>query len=180
LKRFAAYSAMALAILIGGGSLLLFGAFLLIGPPALFYFDVSENEALLWDGLLSLMFFVQHSGMMRSSFRNRLASIIPRYYHPSIYAIASGIALTAVVLFWMQSPMLLYRFEGLFVCWLARSPYLPSRVFGGGCGRLTTLTHSVWLPSRFISAAGNSEHRISFSAVPISGSAILSIFSRWF
>jgi hypothetical protein len=99
LKRFAAYSAMALAILIGGGSLLFFGAFLIIGPPTLFCFDVLESEALLWDGLLSLLFFVQHSGMMRSSFRNRLASIIPRHYHPSIYAIASGIALTAVVSF---------------------------------------------------------------------------------
>jgi hypothetical protein len=104
---------MALAILIGGGSLLLFGAFLIIGPPTRLCFDVSESEALLRDGLLSLLFFVQHSGMMRSSFRTRLASIIPRHYHPSIYAIASGITLTAVALFWIQSPTVLYRFEGL-------------------------------------------------------------------
>ena len=60
---------MSLAVLIGGGSLLLFGAFLIIAPPTLLGFDVSESEALLWDGLLSILFFVQHSGMMRSSFR---------------------------------------------------------------------------------------------------------------
>ena len=105
---------MALAILIGGGSLLLFGIFLIIGPFTLLRIDFSENEALFWDGLLSILFFAQHSGMMRSSFRTRLASIIPRHYHPSIYAIASGIALTAVALCWMQSQTVLYRLEGLF------------------------------------------------------------------
>jgi protein-S-isoprenylcysteine O-methyltransferase Ste14 len=105
---------MALAILIGGGSLLLFGAFLIIGPPTLFCFDVSGSEALIWDGLLSILFFVQHSGMMRSSFRAWLASIIPRHYHPSIYAIASGVTLTAVVFFWMPTQMVIYQLEGLW------------------------------------------------------------------
>jgi methanethiol S-methyltransferase len=111
---------MALAILIGGGSLLLFGAFLIIGLPTVLCFDVSENEALIWDGLLSILFFVQHSGMMRSSFRAWLASILPCHYHPSIYAIASGVALTAVVFFWMPTQMVVYQLEGLFR-FLARS-----------------------------------------------------------
>jgi methanethiol S-methyltransferase len=114
LKRFTAYSMMALAILIGGGSLLLFGVFLTIGPIALFGFDVTEIEALLWDALLSIVFFIQHSGMMRSSFRTRFASLIPCHYHPSLYAIASGIALTAVSLFWIQSQTVFYRLDGLF------------------------------------------------------------------
>jgi protein-S-isoprenylcysteine O-methyltransferase Ste14 len=113
-KRFAAYSIMALAVFIGGGSLLLFGAFLIIGTFTPLHFDVSESEALLWDGILSLLFFFQHSGMMRSSFRARFASIIPRHYHPSIYAIASGVALTAVVFFWMPTQMVIYQLEGLF------------------------------------------------------------------
>ena len=101
-------------------------------PLTFLRLDVSESEALLWDGLLSILFFVQHSGMMRSSFRTRLASIIPRHYHPSIYAIASGVALTAVVFFWMPTQTVVYQLEGCFVFWLALSPYLPSRAFGGG------------------------------------------------
>ena len=106
---------MSLAVTIGGGSLLLFGAFLIIAPPTLLDFDVSESEALFWDVLLSILFFVQHSGMMRSSFRTKLASIIPCHYHPSIYAIASGMALlTAVSLFCQLHPTVLYRFEGRF------------------------------------------------------------------
>jgi len=51
---------MALAILIGGGSLLLFGVFLIIGPITIVRFCASERQVLLWDGLLSLLFFIQH------------------------------------------------------------------------------------------------------------------------
>ena len=104
---------MALAILIGGGSLLLFGVFLIIGPITIARLDASEYQVLLWDGLLSILFFIQHSGMIRASFHNRLAPIIPRHYHPSTYAIASGIALTALVLLWQPSQTVLYQAEGL-------------------------------------------------------------------
>ena len=111
---------MVLAVLIGGGSLLLFGTFLIIGPRAFLRLGVLESEALLWDGLLSILFFVQHSGMMRSSFRTRLASIIPHHYHPSIYAIASGVTLTAVIFCWMPTQTVVYQLEGL-LRFLARS-----------------------------------------------------------
>jgi protein-S-isoprenylcysteine O-methyltransferase Ste14 len=62
--------------------------------------------------LLSILFFIQHSGMIRTSFRNRLAPIIPPHYHPATYAIASGIALAAVVLLWQPSHTVLYQAEG--------------------------------------------------------------------
>jgi protein-S-isoprenylcysteine O-methyltransferase Ste14 len=101
-----------MAILIGGGSLLLFGGFLAIGPITIVRFYASEHEVLLWDGLLSILFFIQHSGMIRTSFRTRLAHILPHYYHPSAYAITSGIALTAMVLYWQPSQTVLYQIEG--------------------------------------------------------------------
>jgi len=104
---------MVLAVVIGGGSLFLFGVFLIIGPITIVRFDASEYHVLLWNGLLSIAFFIQHSGMIRTSFRNRLAPIIARHYHPSTYAIASGIALTAVVLLWQPSQTVVYQAEGL-------------------------------------------------------------------
>jgi len=113
MNRFAAYLIMVIAVFIGGGSLLLFGVFLAVGPITLVHFHISEHETLLWDGLLSILFFIQHSGMMRTSFRNRLARIIPRHYHSSVYAIASGIALAAVALYWQPSQTVLYQLEGL-------------------------------------------------------------------
>ena len=104
---------MFIAILIGGGSLLLFGVFLVIGPITIVRLGMSDHKALLWDGFLSLLFFIQHSGMIRASFRTRLVLIIPRHYHPSAYAIASAIALTVMVLLWQPSKTVLYQTEGL-------------------------------------------------------------------
>jgi protein-S-isoprenylcysteine O-methyltransferase Ste14 len=104
---------MVMAFLIGGGSLILFGIFLATGPMAIVRLHASDYQVLLWDGLLSILFFIQHSGMVRTSFRTRLAPVIPRHYHLATYAIASGMALTAVVLLWQPSPTVMYQGEGL-------------------------------------------------------------------
>ena len=49
---------------------------------------------------MSFMFFLQHSGMVRRGFHAHLAHSIPPHYYPAVSSIASGIALTAVVLLW--------------------------------------------------------------------------------
>lgn len=123
---------MALAALIGGGSLLLFGFFIIIGPLTIVRFDVSEWQMLLWDGLLSMVFFLQHSGMVRATFHTWLSSVVPDRYHSSIYAIASGVCLTAVVLLWQTSPTVLYRFQGA-LRWLPRAVSLLA-IAGFGWG----------------------------------------------
>ncbi|MBN1664907.1 MAG: isoprenylcysteine carboxylmethyltransferase family protein [Deltaproteobacteria bacterium] len=104
---------MVIAVLIGGGSLLLFGVFLVIGPIPIVRFGATERQALAWDAMLSVLFFIQHSVMIRASFRTWLSPIVPRRYRPSTYAITSGIALTGVVLLWQPSQTVLYRAEGL-------------------------------------------------------------------
>ncbi len=112
-NRFAAYLVIVLATLSGGGSLLVFGAFLIAGPFAAVHVNVSEPQALLWDGFLCAAFFLQHSGMIRSSFRTWLSSIIPAHYHSATYAIASGAVLTAVVVLWQPSQTTLFELRGL-------------------------------------------------------------------
>jgi protein-S-isoprenylcysteine O-methyltransferase Ste14 len=82
------------------------------GPFTIIRFDASEGQVLIWNGFLSLLFFIQHSGMMRAAFRTWLSSTIPRYYHPAIYAMASGIVLTIVVHFWQTSQTVLFRLQG--------------------------------------------------------------------
>jgi len=114
MNRFIAHFVMAVAVLIGGGSLLLFAVFLTIGPIHLIRIDLSVNRILLWDALLSFIFFIQHSAMVRSGFRGRIALLIPPHFYRSFYAIASGIALTTTVLLWIPSPTILYRLEGPF------------------------------------------------------------------
>ena len=103
---------MVLAVVIGGGSLLLFGVFLLIGPIPVIHFDASELLILLWNASLSILFFVQHSGMVRTSFRTMLGRIMHPDYHPAVYSIASGIALSTVVLLWQPSQTVIIHVEG--------------------------------------------------------------------
>jgi len=111
-NRFAAYSVIALAYLVGGGSLILFGAFLCGKPFIVIGFDFSETQVLLWDGMLSMLFFIQHSGMIRPSFHVPRWFAMPLHYRSAIYAIASGVVLTAVVLLWQTSPTVLFEIRG--------------------------------------------------------------------
>lgn len=103
---------LSLATLLGGGSLFLFGAFLFFGPLDLVPFGWTEPFALAWDGFISLVFFAQHSTMLRRCFRDRLARRLPSRYHEALYAIASGLALTVVVVFWQSCPTSVLRLEG--------------------------------------------------------------------
>ena len=119
-NRWGAYSVIILAYLIGGGSLLLFGAFLIAGPFTFIRFAISEAQALILNGVVSLVFFTQHSGMIRTAFRTWFACVIPSLYHPAIYAVTSGLALTAVVLLWQPSPRVLFRLQGNLQ-WLTRA-----------------------------------------------------------
>ena len=61
----------------GGVSLILFTVFLFAGSLDMVHLGLSESAAFAWDGLLSLLFFGQHSGMLRKHFRSHLSRIIP-------------------------------------------------------------------------------------------------------
>jgi len=111
-NRFAAHGVIVLSAVIGGGSLLLFGAFLVAGPFTMIRIDFSELQLLAWNGFLSVLFFIQHSGMVRAPFRAWLLSVIPRHYHAASYAIASGIVLGMVVVLWQTSQTVLFRIQG--------------------------------------------------------------------
>ncbi len=119
-----ARSIMALAVLCGAGSLLLFMAWIL-GADLLSVMHVrwSEPAILGWDALLSLAFFIQHSSMVRTRFRDRMASVIPPRYHAATYSIASGAILASVIVLWQRSGTRLLALDGLAL-WLARASSL--------------------------------------------------------
>ncbi len=113
-----------LSILFGVGSILL----LIIGGSSGFtHFSWSERNILIWDAFLSMVFFVQHSGMVRNSFRKRLAAAVPQRYHGAVYSIASGIVLAAVVVFWQRSETTLFNLRGI------------PRLISTGCSLLAVL-----------------------------------------
>ncbi len=101
-----------LALALGLGSVLLFAA-LPLGSLRIVSPDWSLATVLAWDTALSLLFFIQHSGMVRRPFRARMARLIDPRYHLSIYGVASGLALAAVVLLWQPSRAPIFVLTGL-------------------------------------------------------------------
>lgn len=67
---------------------------------------------LCWDAFLLLLFFFQHSGMVRRTFRARVARFIPPWSYPAVYCIASSIFLATAVVFWQPTDRHLLVLEG--------------------------------------------------------------------
>ncbi len=107
--KFADVCVLMLAVVLGAGSIAMFAAlqavrFAPMGWP--------DGQALAWDALLSLAFFAQHSGMVRRPVRAWIARFIPARYEGAVYAIASGIVLALVVIFWQRSETTVYQLGG--------------------------------------------------------------------
>ena len=100
---------MFFTVCIGGGSLVLFVYFLMFGAPLTLRIARSEPARLAWDALLCLVFFLQHSGMIRRGVKDRITRRIPAMVYPALYSIASGVALIALVLLWQPSDRFLWR-----------------------------------------------------------------------
>ena len=107
-----AYLTVALAILLGGGSLLLLAIFLVLGSFTLLDFGLSIQAAILLDSMLCLVFFMQHSGMVRRSFQRRFDAVASRYYRSAIYAITSGFVLLALLLLWQRTEPVVISIQG--------------------------------------------------------------------
>ncbi len=99
-------------LILGGGSLLLFGYYLFFGPPADLPIARSHASRLAFDSLLCLAFFLQHSGMVRRGAKERLAKRFSTAYVPALYSIASGVALIGLVVLWQPADQFLLRLPG--------------------------------------------------------------------
>lgn len=111
-QRIAARSVMYTAALFGRLSLLIFVIFLYAGPFDVVGMKLSSKALLAWDALLSILFFIQHSGMIRRRFRSALAGRLPIHLHAAVFALASGVVLAVVVLFWQPSHILVFNLQG--------------------------------------------------------------------
>ncbi len=124
-NRAAAYVVTATAGIAGLGSLVLFVLFLSNGGSGLFDLKMGWHSVLAWDAALCLLFFLQHSFMVRRRFRNWLSGRCPRAFHGVIYTIASAVALTLLGVCWQRSNVDLIVVEGAAV-WLVRALVIAS------------------------------------------------------
>ncbi len=116
-----------LAALIGSASMLAFGLFLCAGPARIVVLGLGRNAALAVDAGLCLLFFVQHSVMIRKAYRKRLERILPRRFHAAQFALVSGVALFVLVLFWQPTGVLLASAAGP-LRWAIRTVFFLSFV----------------------------------------------------
>lgn len=119
------YGILIVASLVGGGALALFVVFLFAGSPNLVHLGLGEAQVLWLDAGLCLAFFVQHSGMIRRAFRQRLARVLSARYDGAVYAIVSGVVLLAVIVLWQESASTV-AVPGTSVRWLLRAFYFLS------------------------------------------------------
>ncbi len=108
-----AYLFLVSSCLFGGLSLLGLSFFLLLGSFELVPLRLSPHQAVAWDTYLCLLFFVQHSGMIRRSFRKRLEGVLPRVYHPAFYSAVSGVVSLVLLVFWQRSDVDIWSATGL-------------------------------------------------------------------
>ena len=106
---------MALAVAAGFASM---GLFAWAGRPTLVPLGWTPGAALTWDAGLSLLFFAQHSCMVRRPCRARLARIVPARYDGAFFAICSGLTLLLVVVLWQRVHIPIVRLEGV-ARWIA-------------------------------------------------------------
>ena len=111
-----------LAYCFGAISMIIFVIFLYKGSLNIVSLKLSHTATLGLNMGLSLSFFIQHSIMIRQSFRSGLSKFIKPQFHGAMYAIASGVFLLIVVVFWQKSDYLLVSPQGI-LRWLLRLVY---------------------------------------------------------
>jgi len=119
-EKLTAWAMILLAVGLGGASMAAFGVFLFAGPPGIIELDLSLLGDVATNAGLSLLFFVQHSGMVRQSFRQWLVRFVPEHYVSASYSIVSGIVLLAVVLVWQESEQVIASATGVW-SWILRT-----------------------------------------------------------
>jgi len=100
------------ANILGGISLSLFGWFLFYGPPLSLNLSLSMSSLVFWNSALCLIFFIQHSLMIRNSFRRIAMTKLPAHFHGWIYTIASALVIFVLVIFWQSSELTILQAGG--------------------------------------------------------------------
>ncbi len=119
-EKLTAWAMMVLAVGFGVASMAAFTVFLFAGPLETIELDLGLLGDVATNAGLSLLFFVQHSGMVRQSFRRWLAGFVPEHYVGASYSIASGIVLLAVVLLWQESEQVIANATAAW-SWISRT-----------------------------------------------------------
>jgi protein-S-isoprenylcysteine O-methyltransferase Ste14 len=99
---------VAAAYVFGGGGMLAWMGFLVLGPRFSVDLGLPATGSLFIDTLLCLLFFFQHSLMVRRGFRVWLTCLVRSEFHGALYATASGGCLLVLTIFWQPTGTVLW------------------------------------------------------------------------
>jgi protein-S-isoprenylcysteine O-methyltransferase Ste14 len=119
------YAFLILAYLAGSVSLLGMVIFLFHGPFDLVNLELGEAGGLVLNTVLSVIFFIQHSAMIRPRFHQWLSHLVRPAYHGAIYTISSGILLLVIMILWQKSGFQVVEFHGI-IRWLLHAVFFLS------------------------------------------------------
>ncbi len=112
----------ALSIVVGVGSLIVFTVFLYTGSFHVMDLGLGIAGALVLDACLCLVFFLQHSGMIRKGARRWMSHVVSEQYLGAVFSVVSGITLLALVLLWQETAVVLASADG-FYRWSLRAVF---------------------------------------------------------
>jgi protein-S-isoprenylcysteine O-methyltransferase Ste14 len=98
---------------------MVFLVFMFMGSLDVIRLNIGEVEALLLNSFLSIAFFIQHSGMVRKSFKRRSTSLISENHSGVVFSIASSLLLLLLMVFWQKSNFMIASAHG-DLRWLLR------------------------------------------------------------
>jgi protein-S-isoprenylcysteine O-methyltransferase Ste14 len=124
-SRFTSNVMIYLTYCFGTISLIFFMLFLFQGSLNFVSLNLSHTAALGLNMCLSLAFFIQHSIMIRRSFRSWMSKIIKAQYHGAIFTMASGVFLLIMVVFWQKIDYTLASPQGV-LRWLLHAVFFLS------------------------------------------------------
>ena len=119
LSRFVVYVMIVLSGLLGGIGQTVLIFFLFFGSLTPVNLNLSETAGICLNICLCLAFFLQHSVMIRKSFRRWMERFISTCYHGAVFTIVTGIALVIIVVFWQKSSYIIAAPQGI-LHWVVR------------------------------------------------------------
>jgi protein-S-isoprenylcysteine O-methyltransferase Ste14 len=110
----AAYILVSLSFVFGAGSLIIFTVFLYVGSFHIIELGLGTTQSLVFNTCLCLVFFLQHSGMIRTRTQRWMSQFIPEYYLGAVFSIVSALLLLILVMLWQESMVVLASAEGIY------------------------------------------------------------------
>lgn len=96
------------SVIIGSLSLIIFFHFVLLGHSNIVQLNFGVLQSYVFDFILTSVYFIQHSLMIRQKIRNKIENYLPKETFYSFHSIVSGAILGIVITLWQQVDFTIY------------------------------------------------------------------------